>query len=312
MKKPVLVIMAAGLGSRYGGLKQIDSMDSEGHTIIDFSIYDAIQAGFEEIVFIIIRENEVDFRAMIGNRIERHVKVHYVFQQLKDLPGGYEVPEGRVRPWGTGHAVLSCIDILHDVSFAVINADDYYDKEAFCLIYNYLNSHYDDEKYRYAMVGYAIKNTVTENGPVARGICRIDEKHYLAEIVEHTDIEKRGEGAAFTEDNGKSWTDLAPDTIVSMNMWGFSNSILEELQSRFPKFLNENLMRNPLKCEYFLTFVVEQLLSEKKATVEVLDTLGQWYGVTYKKDKSVIVEAIRKMKESGKYPKKLWKDIALK
>ena len=312
MKKPVLVIMAAGMGSRYGGLKQIDPVDGEGHIIIDFSIYDAIQAGFEEIVFIIKRENEADFREVIWNRMERHVKVHYVYQQLEDLPEGYEIPEGRVKPWGTGHAVLSCIYTLHDAPFAVINGDDYYGREAFRLIYDYLESHCDDGKYRYAMVGYAIKNTVTENGHVARGVCRTDENHYLTEIVERTHIEKRGEGAAFTEDDGKTWTDLAPDTIVSMNMWGFSNSILDELQSRFPAFLDENLVSNPLKCEYFLPFVVEQLLSEEKATVEVLNTPDKWYGVTYREDKPVVVEAIRKMKESGAYPQKLWEDTVLK
>ena len=308
MRKPVLVIMAAGMGSRYGGLKQMDPVDEQGHIIIDFSIYDAVQAGFEEVVFIIKRENEADFREVIGERIGQHVKVHYVYQQLEDLPEGYSVPEGRVKPWGTGHAVLSCIYALHDAPFAVINADDYYGKEAFRLIYEYLESHSDDEKYRFAMVGYAIKNTVTENGHVARGVCRTDENHFLTEIVERTHIEKRGDGAAYTEDEGNTWTVLDPDTVVSMNMWGFSNRILDELQARFPAFLDENLTQNPLKCEYFLPFVVEELLKENKATVEVLNTPDKWYGVTYREDKPMVMEAVRRMKAAGAYPEKLWND----
>ena len=308
MRKPVLMIMAAGMGSRYGGLKQMDPVDEQGHIIIDFSIYDAVQAGFEEVVFIIKRENEADFREVIGERIGQHVKVHYVYQQLEDLPEGYSVPEGRVKPWGTGHAVLSCIYALHDAPFAVINADDYYGKEAFRLIYEYLESHSDDEKYRFAMVGYAIKNTVTENGHVARGVCRTDENHFLTEIVERTHIEKRGDGAAYTEDEGNTWTVLDPDTVVSMNMWGFSNRILDELQARFPAFLDENLTQNPLKCEYFLPFVVEELLKENKATVEVLNTPDKWYGVTYREDKPMVMEAVRRMKAAGAYPEKLWND----
>ena len=300
--------MAAGMGSRYGGLKQMDPVDEQGHIIIDFSIYDAVQAGFEEVVFIIKRENEADFREVIGERIGQHVKVHYVYQQLEDLPEGYSVPEGRVKPWGTGHAVLSCIYALHDAPFAVINADDYYGKEAFRLIYEYLESHSDDEKYRFAMVGYAIKNTVTENGHVARGVCRTDENHFLTEIVERTHIEKRGDGAAYTEAEGNTWTVLDPDTVVSMNMWGISNRILDELQARFPAFLDENLTQNPLKCEYFLPFVVEELLKENKATVEVLNTPDKWYGVTYREDKPRVMEAVRRMKAAGAYPEKLWND----
>lgn len=301
MRKPVLVIMAAGMGSRYGGLKQLDPVDEEGHIIMDFSVYDAVEAGFDEVIFIIKRENEKEFREKIGDRIARHVKVHYVFQGIEDLPEGFEVPEGRVKPWGTGHAVLSCI-YQTEAPVAVINADDYYGKQAFSLIYRYLTSHQDDDKYRYMMVGYELGKTLTENGYVSRGICTMDEEGYLTGICEKTHIEKRGNGAVYTEDGGKTFTELPVDTTVSMNMWGFSNSILDELQARFPSFLETGLAENPLKCEYFLPSVVEELLNEKKATVRVCKSPDQWYGVTYREDKPVVVEAVREMKKDGLYP----------
>ena len=236
MKKPVLVIMAAGMGSRYGGLKQIDPVDEQGDIIMDFSIYDAVRAGFEKVVFIIKKENETDFKEAIGNRISQHVKTAYVFQELTNLPEGFSVPEGRVKPFGTGHAVLSCIDEI-DGPFAVINADDYYGAHAFQEIYDYLTSHSDDEKYRYCMVGYRLGNTLTDNGHVARGVCSADENGYLTDICERTRIEKKGDGAAYTEDDGETWVEIPMDAVVSMNMWGFSNSMLRELKDRFPKFL---------------------------------------------------------------------------
>ncbi|MDY3918963.1 MAG: sugar phosphate nucleotidyltransferase [Candidatus Limivivens sp.] len=307
MKKPVLVIMAAGMGSRYGGLKQIDPVDPEGHIIMDFSIYDAVRAGFEKVVFIIKKENEADFRSAIGDRMAKHVQVSYVFQNLENLPAGYSVPEGRVKPWGTGHAVLSCFEEI-DGPFAVINADDFYGRHAFQEIYRFLSTHQDDEKYRYTMVGYILGNTLTDNGHVARGVCVTDEKGFLQKINERTHIEKKDGGAAYTEDDGASWVSLPVDSIVSMNMWGFSRSILDELQGRFPAFLEENLPKNPLKCEYFLPFVVDELLGEGKATVEVLKSLDKWYGVTYKADKEVVVNAIQKMKDDGLYPQNLWEE----
>ena len=308
MKKPVLVIMAAGMGSRYGGLKQIDPIDDEGHIIIDFSIYDAIEAGFEKIVFIIKKENEADFKAVIGDRMQEHVQVEYVYQELTNLPEGYSVPEGRVKPYGTGHAILSCIDAI-DGPFAVINADDYYGKNAYKMIYDYLSNHEDDEKYRYAMVGYILENTLTENGHVARGVCVTDENHFLTDINERTHIERRPDGtAAYTEDDGATWTELPESTIVSMNMWGFSASLLKELNERFPKFLEENMASNPLKCEFFLPSVVNELLDEGKATVEVLKSQDRWYGVTYKEDKEFVVNAIKALKDSGLYPKRLWEE----
>ena len=301
MKKPVLVIMAAGMGSRYGGLKQIDPVDDKGHIIIDFSIYDAMLAGFEKVVFIIKKDNEADFRKCIGERVAEKVQVEYVFQDLNNLPEGYRVPAGREKPWGTGHAVLSCLSVV-DGPFAVINADDYYGREAFRVIYDYLISHQDNEKYQYAMVGYYLKNTLTENGHVARGVCSVSEAGKLADITERTRIEKHADGPAFTEDDGKTWVSLPEDTIVSMNMWGFNASLLVELKERFANFLERNLAKNPLKCEYFLPFVVDQLLKENKAEVTVLKSSDRWYGVTYKEDKPVVVEAIKKLKDAGLYP----------
>lgn len=305
MKKPVLVIMAAGMGSRYGGLKQIDPIDERGNIIMDFSIFDAKKAGFEEVVFIIKKENEQDFREAIGDRISKYMKVTYVFQDINNLPEGYQVPEGRVKPWGTGHAVLSCLGSL-EAPFAVINADDYYGSHAFEMIYEFLTTHSDDEKYHYTMVGYVLENTLTENGHVARGVCETDENGHLIGIHERTRIEKRPEGAAYTEDDGATWVTLQEGSIVSMNMWGFSNSLLGELNNRFAAFLDKALVENPLKGEFFLPEVVSQLLAEGKADVEVLKSLDKWYGVTYKEDKPMVVAAIGKLKEEGKYPEQLW------
>lgn len=306
MKKPVLVIMAAGMGSRYGGLKQIDPIDKEGHIIIDFSIFDAIEAGFEEVVFIIKKENEKEFRECIGNRMEKLIKVNYSFQELENLPEGYKVPEGRKKPFGTGHAILCCKDMI-DGPFAVINADDYYGKHAYKMIYDYLCRQQDDEKYRYAMVGYVLENTLTDNGHVARGVCEIDENGYLQNINERTRIEKKENGAAYTEDDGATWVTIPEGSTVSMNLWGFGKSMLTELEKRFVPFLEENMEKNPLKCEYFLPSVVGELLKEGSATVEVMKSLDRWYGVTYREDKEKVMEAIQKLKDEGLYPKNLWK-----
>lgn len=307
MKKPVLVVMAAGMGSRYGGLKQIDPVDKEGHIIMDFSIFDAVKAGFEKVVFIIKKENEQDFRAAIGDRLSEKIKVSYVFQELTNLPEGYVVPEGRVKPWGTGHAIMSCMGEI-DGPFVVINADDFYGSHAFQVAYDYLTTHQDEEGiYRYMMVGYRLENTLTDNGHVARGVCEMDAQGYLADIHERTHIEKRGNGAAYTEDEGKTWIPISGDATVSMNMWGFSESILGELQSRFSAFLEENLEKNPLKCEYFLPFVVDELLKERRATVAVEKSQDKWFGVTYKEDKPMVMAAIQNLKDQGVYPAHLWK-----
>ena len=299
--------MAAGMGSRYGGLKQIDPVDKEGHIIMDFSIYDAVKAGFEKVVFIIKKENEQDFRSAIGDRLSKKIKVFYVFQELTNLPEGYAVPEGRVKPWGTGHAIMSCIGEI-DGPFVVINADDFYGSHAFKMAYDYLTTHQDEDGiYRYMMVGYRLENTLTDNGHVARGVCEMDAQGYLADIHERTHIEKREDGAAYTEDEGKTWVSIPGDATVSMNMWGFSESILGELKKRFAAFLDENLEKNPLKCEYFLPFVVDELLKEGHATVAVEKSQDRWFGVTYKEDKPMVMAAIQNLKDQGVYPVHLWK-----
>ena len=301
MKKPVLVIMAAGMGSRYGGLKQIDPIDPQGHIIMDFSIYDALQAGFEKVVFIIKKANEAAFKESIGDRISEKIQVEYVYQELDKVSAGYQAPEGRQKPFGTGHAILCCQGVV-DGPFAVINADDYYGRYAYKAIYDYLASHQDDGKYRYAMVGYALKNTLTENGYVARGVCQTDAQGFLAGIVERTHIEKRGEQAVFTEDGGATFQEIPMDSTVSMNLWGFSNSILQELEIGFRQFLEEELPQNPLKAEYYLPFAVDGLLQQGKASVQVLTSQDKWYGVTYKEDKEMVVNAIAGLKQQGLYP----------
>ena len=299
MKKPVLVIMAAGMGSRYGGLKQIDPVDPEGHIIMDFSIYDAQRAGFEEVVFVIRRENEQLFREAIGDRVSRKMKVKYAFQELSDLPEGFQVPEGRTKPWGTGHAVLSAAAVT-DGPFAVINADDYYGEQAFRLIYDYLMNMQEKNWHdRYVMVGYLLKNTLTENGSVSRGICTTSPDGYLETIVERTKIIRTPEGAAFSEDDGASWTEVDPDSIVSMNVWGFPADFMKELKERFPAFLKENLEKNPLKCEIYLPFVVNDLMKEGKARVQVLTTPDLWHGITYHQDKADFEPAVQELKNKG-------------
>lgn len=305
MKKPVLVIMAAGMGSRYGGLKQIDPIDEYGNIIMDYSIYDAKRAGFEKVVFIIKKENEEVFKEAVGNRMAQYMEVEYVFQDINNIPEPFAVPEGRVKPWGTAHAVLSAIDVV-DGPFAVINADDYYGRNGFQVIYDYLSTHEDDDKYRYAMVGYQLKNTVTDNGHVSRGICETDEEGQLVSITERTKIEKREGKIAFTEDDGESWTFVGENTLVSMNMWGFTRSILDEIKAGFSTFLEKGIKENPMKCEYYLPSVVSDLLEEERATVAVLESTDKWYGITYKEDKPMIVNAMKEMKEQGIYPEKLW------
>ena len=306
-QKPALVIMAAGMGSRYGGLKQIDPVDPYGNIIIDFSIFDAREAGFEKVIFIIKKAIENDFKIHIGNRVSKYMDVAYVYQELDKIPEGYQVPEGRVKPWGTGHAVLCCRDLI-DGPFAVINADDYYGKEAFHMIYNQLSSVEDTGRYQYTMVGYKLYNTLTDNGYVARGVCRTDADSRLVDIHERTRIEKHGNQAEYTEDDGATWTELPESTIVSMNMWGFTKSILGELENRFGAFLDKNLPVNPMKCEYFLPFVVDELLKADLAEVTVLKSVDRWYGVTYKEDKETVVKAIKDLKDKGLYPEKLWEE----
>ena len=297
--------MAAGMGSRYGGLKQIDPIDKEGHIIMDFSIYDAVRAGFRKVVFIIKPENEQIFRETIGDRMEKYVKVSYAFQTTDLLPEGFSVPEGRVKPWGTGHAVLSAKSVI-DGPFAVINADDYYGPDGFKLLYQWLTSHTDDALYRYVCVGYRLGNTLTENGHVSRGVCSVDEQGYLQGITERTYIVTTPDGAAYSEDDGKTLIPVSVDETVSMNMWGFTEGFLNELEARFAGFLTDEVPKNPLKAEYFLPSVVSQLLAEGKATAQVLRSADKWFGVTYKEDKPDVVKAIADLKAAGVYPEGLW------
>ena len=275
MREPTLVIMAAGMGSRFGGLKQITAVDAEGHAI--------------------------SFRAAIGTRMEKYFDVKYVYQQLDVLPEGYTVPAGREKPWGTGHAVMCCRGVVEG-PFAVINADDFYGAGAYRAMYDFLSG--DRKPGEYAMVGYKLRNTVTENGSVARGVCDI-KNGYLVDITERTHIEKRGGNAAYTED-GEHFVPLSGDATVSMNFWGFSTMMLDELYARFPAFLDKSLPVNPLRCEYFLPFVANEQLREGLATVSILDCNETWYGMTYREDLDSVKAAIADMKSRGIYPERLW------
>ena len=307
MDRPVLVIMAAGMGSRYGGLKQIDPVDPQGNIIMDYSIYDAALAGFKKVIFVIKKENLQDFKEAIGDRVSQFIETEYVFQELSDIPEGFRIPEGRAKPWGTGHAVLSCRNVVNG-PFAVINADDYYGREAFRLAYDFLSGERQDgDKAHYMMVGYDLMKTLTENGYVSRGICSIGQDDMLEGVVERTRIIKKDGGAAFSEDEGKTWTMLPSETTVSMNVWGFPASFLGELEARFSDFLEKGLKDNPLKCEMYLPFIVEELLLAGKADVKVMKTPDQWFGVTYKEDKPSVMEAFQKLKDAGVYPQGLWK-----
>lgn len=300
MQEPTLVILAAGIGSRFGGLKQIKAVDPFGHAIIDFSLYDAYQAGFRRVVFIIKPEIEEDFKAVIGCRAEKHFDVRYVFQTLDRLPAGYRPPAGRSKPWGTAHAVLCCADVV-DGPFAVINADDFYGPGAYRALYDFLAA--DRPENEHAMVAYLLRNTVTENGHVARGVCQ-ERDGFLTGVVERTHIEKRGADAAYTED-GEHFIPLSGDVPVSMNCWGFGRAMLRELETRFPAWLDENLPRNPEKAEYFLPYVVNAAIGDGSGSVRVLNCQERWYGMTYREDLQSVVEALRAMREAGIYPAQL-------
>ncbi|MBQ7895348.1 MAG: nucleotidyltransferase [Oscillospiraceae bacterium] len=300
MQEPTLVILAAGMGSRFGGLKQITAVDENKHAIIDFSLFDAYRAGFKKVAFIIKHQIEEDFKAAVGKRMEKYFDVKYVYQELDKLPEGYSIPEGRVKPWGTGHAVMCCKDVI-DGPFAVINADDFYGPSAYTSLYNFLSE--DKPSNEHAMVAYMLNKTVTENGSVARGICQV-ENGYLTDVVETLGIVKDGENGAYPDENG-NMLPLSGDSPVSMNCWGFGKDMLSELWNRFPKWLDENLSVNPMKCEYFLPFVANSLIKDKAASVKILNCSETWYGITYKEDMQSVVDAIANMRKQGIYPEAL-------
>lgn len=305
MNKPTLLIMAAGMGSRYGGLKQLDEVTGEGEIIMDFSLYDAMMAGFEKVVFVIKEEMAEDFKLLISEGAGKHLQTEFVYQKLEDLPRGYEIPQGREKPWGTAHAILSARDVI-DGPFAVINADDYYGPGAFLSIFEYLEN-CDDAKMDFCMVAYTLKNTITENGHVSRGVIKTDEKGYLKEIVERTKIQRISVGIAYTEDEGKTWHALDEEAGVSMNFWGYTSKIMEELTEQFPEFLDKTMKENPLKGEYLIPKVTDNLIKSERATVKVLQSGDRWYGVTYREDKPNVVSALQSLKDKGFYPEKLWK-----
>lgn len=300
MKSPILLVMAAGMGSRFGGLKQMAPIGKNGETILEFSIHDAICAGFEKVVFIIKPEMKDDFHNIIGRKVKDQIQVEYAFQELDNIPPGFQIPEDRVKPWGTGHAVL-CAREYVDGPFAVINADDFYGRQAFHYLSTFLKKQKDDHLLRFCMISFFLENTLTENGHVARGICEV-EKGLLKNIVERTHIETHEDKIQYTEDGGASWETLTPDTPVSMNLWGFSPAFMKILEDGFPSKLKEILMENPIKGEYFLPSVVNDLLKEGRATVNVITSPSKWYGVTYREDLPNVTAAIQDLQNQGFYP----------
>ncbi|MDF2588804.1 MAG: hypothetical protein K0S41_2645 [Anaerocolumna sp.] len=304
MKKTTLVIMAAGLGSRYGGIKQLEPVGPGGEIIMDYSIYDAIEAGFNKVIFIIRKDLEQDFKEVIGDRIEKHIEVEYVFQEIDNLPDGFTKPEDRTKPWGTGQAVLSCFGVL-DEPFAVINADDYYGKEAFVKVHDFLiNSSENTDKYDFCMAGFVLGNTLSDNGTVTRGVCKVNNDGILMDIVETSGIEQKGDIAVAKDSKGEA-IELELNSAVSMNMWGFTSDLLQELNTGFVEFLS-NIQGNELKAEYLLPEVVGNLIKSGKAVVHVVRTNDKWFGVTYKEDKEMVVNSFKALVEKGMYPAKLF------
>lgn len=305
MSKPILIVMAAGLGSRYGGLKQMEPIGNNGEWIIDYSLYDAWQAGFEKVIFIVREENLQDFKDTIGKRVSHKLQVEYAVQKLEDIPEGFTVPENRQRPWGTGHAAYSARHLVDGSPVMIINADDYYGKDGFKAIYNHLSS--NTGKDAYAMVGYHLINTVSKHGHVSRGICYVDDQGYLAEITERTNIRVFDEGIKYSEDNGKSWINLSDDTIVSLNCWGFSGEVFSEMEALFKEFFENQVSVNPTKAEFYLPDVAESILTSGKGRFKILTSTEEWYGVTYQEDTTRVANALDAKKAQGEYPQDLWK-----
>ena len=300
-RSPALVIMAAGMGSRFGGLKQMEPVDAQGHSIIDFSMYDARRAGFRDVIFIIKREHDALFRERIGARMERYFHVDYVYQELDELPAGCAVPPERVKPWGTAHAVACCRDVLQG-PFAVINSDDFYGRTAFSTIYDFLSA--NDDARQYAMVGYRLRNTLTKFGSVARGVCRVQDG-MLVDVTERTKIFQRGDDAAYTED-GEHFTPLSGDAVVSMNLWGFPGHVARELWDALPGFFRTDVAANPVKAEFYLPSAISAQLHAGDARVRVLPCEERWHGVTYREDMPAVQASIAAMKDAGIYEQRLW------
>ena len=305
-KKPTLVIMAAGMGSRYGGLKQVDKITDAGEIILDFSLYDAMMAGFDRAIFVIREEHRDIFRELVDDRAGRFMKIEYAFQDLNDIPEGYSIPEGREKPWGTSHAILACRNLI-DGPFAVINADDYYGPGGFVSVFDYLSKHKDGEKMTMCMAGYKLENTITENGHVARGVCEMNSEGFLTDIVERLKIQRQPEGICYTEDDGKTWHVMPDDTLVSMNFWGFTESMIEALREGIEDFFKNEVPANPMKSEYLLPRTVDKLIKAGKAEVQVLTCHDKWCGVTYKEDWQTVHDSLQAKKDRGEYPDKLWK-----
>ena len=302
--KPTLLLLAAGMGSRYGGLKQLDGLGPNGETIMDYSIYDAIKAGFGKIVFVIRKDFEKDFREKILSKYEGHIPVELCFQSLDSLPAGFECPKDRVKPWGTNHAVMMAKDAIKE-PFCVINCDDFYNRDAFMVIGKFLSELPEDSKNDYAMVGFRVGNTLSENGTVARGICSKDDKENLTTVVERTEIMRVNGPVSYKDEDGK-WVAVEDNTPVSMNMWGFTPDYFEHSEAYFKEFLSDPANMSNLKAEFFIPLMVNKLINEKTATVKVLDTTSKWFGVTYAADRQSVVDKIQSLIDSGVYPNKLF------
>lgn len=306
MKDVTLVVMAAGMGSRYGGIKQLDSFGPEGEVIMDYSVFDAIKAGFNKVVIIIRKDIKADFMEIIGNRLEEKagVPVHYVYQEMDNLPEGFKVPEGRTKPWGTGQALLAAKEFVHE-PFLAINADDFYGREPYRIMHDFLaNVDESDGKSHFGMAGYLLKNTLSDNGSVSRGICSVDNSGYLISIEEHLDVEKKGEGAVgFTASGEKH--ELSLEDVTSMNMMGLTLKVFEALEKGFVDFLG-GISSNPLKAEFFHIKVISDMIRAGKADMKVFNTDAKWFGVTYQEDKPTVKAAIEKLTKDGVYSEKLW------